>query len=214
MKSTKSSHTYPLDHPMLKKIILASGSEIRRQLLENAGVIFEVQIPRVDEESLKAALRADRAKPRDIADALAEMKAKRIGMKNPEALVIGCDQVLGFDGDILSKPNTVDMAKEQLLAMRGKQHTLYSAVVIHDGTGPVWRHVGEVRLRMREFSDRFLSDYLDRNWPAVHSSVGAYKLESEGIRLFSRIEGDYFTVLGLPLLEVLTYLTQRGDLKE
>ncbi|MDR9484709.1 MULTISPECIES: Maf family protein [Sediminimonas] len=198
---------------MSQPIILASGSVIRRQLLENAGVAFDVQKPRVDEVALKAAMRTDQAKPRDIADALAEAKARRISAKMPHALVIGCDQVLQLGDDILSKPDTMETAKDQLLALRGRQHTLLSAVVIYDDAAPVWRHVGQVRLHMRDFSDSFLDEYLDRNWPAVQSSVGAYQIEGEGIRLFSKIEGDYFTVLGLPLLEVVMYLTQRGDLK-
>jgi len=199
---------------MAQDIILASGSAIRRQLLENAGVSFAVQKPRVDEQSFKAAMIAEQAKPRDIADALAEMKAKRIGTKMPRSLVIGCDQVLDQDGNIMSKPENVVEAKNQLLALRGKKHSLLSAVVICDGPTPIWRHIGQARLHMRAFSDSFLTDYLDRNWPTVQSSAGAYQLEGEGIRLFSKIEGDYFSILGLPLLEVLMYLTRRGDLKQ
>lgn len=199
---------------MAQDIVLASGSAIRRQLLENAGVAFAVQKPHVDEQSFKAAMISEQAKPRDIADALAEMKAKRIGMKMPSSLVIGCDQVLDLDGHIISKPENAVEAKNILLALRGKKHSLLSAVVICDGSTPIWRHIGQTRLHMRAFSDSFLADYLDRNWPTVHSSVGAYQLEGEGIRLFSKIEGDYFSILGLPLLEVLMYLTQRGDLEQ
>ncbi|WP_296765467.1 Maf family protein [Sediminimonas sp.] len=193
---------------------LASGSQTRRQMLANAGVDFNVQMAGVDEDAVRTALQAEGAIPRDIADALAEHKARRVSAKAPEPLVIGCDQVLEFEGVSLSKSSARDEAAAQLRRLRGHTHSLLSAAVIYEAGAPVWRHVGKARLHMRAFSDMFLDDYLDRNWPAVQSSVGSYQIESEGIRLFSRIEGDYFSILGLPLLEVLTYLTQRGVLKE
>lgn len=199
---------------MPQKLILASGSSIRRQMLERAGVDFDVQVARVDEEMIRDALLAEQASPRDIADTLAEMKARKISDKRPGALVIGCDQVLSFDGRILSKPTSVDDARDQLRALRGQRHQLLSAAVIVEDGQPIWRHVGTVRLMMREFSDTFLDGYLSRNWPGIGDSVGAYKLEEEGVRLFSRVEGDYFTVLGMPLLELLSYLTLRGDLQQ
>jgi len=199
---------------MPQKLILASGSSIRRQMLKRAGVDFDVQVARVDEEMIRDALLAEQASPRDIADTLAEMKARKISDKRPGALVIGCDQVLSFDGRILSKPISVDDARDQLRALRGQRHQLLSAAVIVEDGQPIWRHVGTVRLMMREFSDTFLDGYLSRNWPGIGDSVGAYKLEEEGVRLFSRVEGDYFTVLGMPLLELLSYLTLRGDLQQ
>jgi len=198
---------------MARQIVLASGSAIRGQMLSNAGIAFEAIVPRVDEEMIKIALQAEKATPRDIADALAETKARKIGGKHPDKLVIGCDQVLDFDGQILSKPQTPEEAREQLKALRGKRHSLRSAVVVYHELEPLWRHVGQVRLYMRDISDSYLNEYVDRNWPSLQSSVGGYKLEEEGVRLFSRIEGDYFTILGLPLIEMINYLTASGDLK-
>lgn len=197
---------------MSQAIILASGSDIRATLLRNAGVVFDVVVARIDEDSIKASLVADQATPRDIADTLAEMKAMRIAAKYPDALVIGCDQVLAHNRTILSKPETPEHAVAQLQSLRGETHQLLSAAVIYAGGKPQWRHVGQTRLFMRDVSDAYLTDYIDRNWDSIRHAVGGYKLEEEGSRLFTRIEGDYFNVLGLPLLELLSYLTLRGTL--
>jgi septum formation protein len=197
---------------MSDQIILASGSEIRAQLLTNAGLDFDVSVARVDEEAVRASLLAETASPRDIADTLAELKAQRVAARHPDALVIGCDQVLALGPQIFNKPETPAEALSQLQSLRGQKHQLLSAAVIYGEGKPLWRHVGIVRLHMRDASDTYLADYVERNWDSIRHSVGAYKLEEEGVRLFTRIEGDYFTVLGLPLLELLSYLTLRGTL--
>ena len=199
---------------MPQPLILASTSDIRKMLLRNAGLDFDVVPTRVDEETIRNSMLAEEASPRDIADALAELKATKASQKHPEALTIGCDQVLNLQGKILSKPKSPAEARVQLVDMRGKRHDLLSAVVICEGGKPIWRHVGVVRMTMRSFSDAYLDSYIDRNWESIRHSVGAYKLEEEGVRLFSRVEGDYFTVLGLPLLDLLSYLTLRGDLEQ
>ncbi|MBO9476155.1 Maf family protein [Shimia sp. R11_0] len=193
-------------------LILASGSEIRAQLLSKSNVGYEIIKARVDEDMIRRSLQAEGASPRDVADALAEAKARKVSLKHPEALVLGCDQVLDFQGTIFSKPASVEDARNQLLLLRGNRHMLLSAAVIYQGGEPLWRHVGVVRLQMRQFSNDFLEDYLSRNFDSIRHSVGGYKLEEEGVRLFDKIEGDYFTVLGMPLLEILSYLTLRGDL--
>lgn len=194
-------------------IILASGSAIRAQMLANARVAAEVVRPRVDEEAVKNALLVEAATPRNIADALAELKARKISEKHPGAMVIGCDQVLDFAGTLLSKPETPDQALDQLTQMRGKRHSLYSAAVIAENGRPVWRHIGQVRLHMRDLSDAYLQDYVRRNWDSIRHAVGAYKLEEEGVRLFSVIDGDYFSVLGMPLTDLLNYLAVRGAIE-
>jgi septum formation protein len=192
------------------RLILASASPIRRALLDRAGVPHEAMAARVDEAAIRAALAAEGAKPRDVADALAEAKARKLSLKHLDAMVIGCDQVLEFEGEVLAKAESLTDAAAQLRRLSGKTHQLLSAVVIYEGGKPVWRHVGVVRLTMRELSEPYLTGYLERNWDSVRDCVGAYKLEEEGVRLFARIEGEYFTVLGLPLIELLAYLTLRG----
>ena len=179
-------------------------------MLRNADVEFSVHVARVDEEAIRAALLTEDARPRDIADALAEMKARKVAHKHPDAMVIGCDQVLSFDRSILSKPTSPEDAASQLRMLRGQRHMLLSAVVIYYEGKPIWRHVGQVRLRMRDVSDRYLDAYISRNWDDIRHSVGAYQLEAEGARLFHSVDGDYFNVLGMPLLELLAFLTLRG----
>ncbi|MDG1336387.1 MAG: Maf family protein [Tateyamaria sp.] len=191
-------------------LILASGSDMRSQLMRNAGLAYSVIIPRIDEQNIKDALVAEGAHPRDIADALAEIKARKVSSNYNDAMTIGCDQILSIDGSILSKPASTDAARDQLRALRAKRHMLLSAAVVYHQGKPIWRHVGQVRLRMRNVSDAYIDDYVDRNWDDIKSAVGSYKLESEGVRLFDSIEGDYFHVLGMPLLELLAFLTLRG----
>jgi len=199
---------------MPQSVILASSSQIRQSLLSSAGVKFEVVRPRVDEVAIKKAMLAEASSPRDIADKLAEVKACKVSDKHPDALVIGCDQVLDFDGQLVSTPESREALHGQFFEMRGKQHDLLSAVVVCQGGKPVWRHVGRVRMTMRDITDSYLDDYINRNWESIRHVLGGYKLEEEGVRLFANINGDYFTVLGLPLVELLFYLGLRGVIEQ
>lgn len=191
-------------------LILASTSPIRAQILRSAGLDFTVQPARVDEAAARDALAAEGASPRDMADALAELKARRVAQKNPDAVVIGADQVLEFEGKAWAKPETADAGRAQLTALRGRTHVLHSAIVLYHRAEPVWRHIGEVRMTMRMISDAYRDAYLARNWESARHSVGCYKIEEEGIRLFSDIRGDHFSILGLPLMPLIGYLAQRG----
>lgn len=195
-------------------LILASTSPWRAKMLRDAGVIIETVAPGVDEEEMKAALRAEGAPARDQADALAEMKARRVSARAPGVLVLGADQVLDFKGEAFDKPDSRAAARETLMRLRGERHELLSAAVIALDGEPIWRHVGRARLFMRPFTDAFLDAYLDRIGEDALRTPGAYMLEGEGAQLFARVEGDYFTILGLPLIETLGFLRVRGLLPE
>ncbi|MDU8942533.1 Maf family protein [Ovoidimarina sediminis] len=196
---------------MVHPLILASGSEIRREMLERNGVACEVHPARIDEETVKAALLADGHKARDVADALAELKAARIAARFPDRLVLGADQVLECDGRLFSKAENRDAAQAQLEELSGKTHLLHSAAVIFEEARPVWRQVSSVRMTMRALSPDRITSYLETAWPRVASSVGCYQIENDGAQLFAQIHGSHFAILGLPLLEVLSYLTLRGE---
>jgi len=186
-------------------VTLASQSAARAQLLAAAGVPFTTMVAGVDEDALKAGLLAEGLSPRDIADALAEAKAVRVSARRT-GLVIGADQTLDLDGALYDKARTPAEARERLLVLRGKTHKLHSAVVVAQDGQPIWREVEAASLRMRPFTDAFVEDYLRRQASVVLSSVGCYQLEGEGLQLFDRIEGDYFTILGLPMLGLLDLL--------
>lgn len=207
--AARTKQDYTQVSPM-SDLILASASAVRRELLQQAGISVDVRPARVDEAALRDAMIHDGARPRDVADALAEMKARKVASVFSTARVVGCDQILALGDQIFSKPQDVDDARLQLRKLRGRAHHLYSAVVLYDQGQPVWRHISTARLVMRDVSDTYLEAYLGRNWPAVAQSVGGYMLEAEGVRLFTEIEGDYFSVLGLPLLPLISYLSQRG----
>ena len=198
---------------MSRPLILASSSPVRARLLRSAGLCFDVVPGRIDEAALRAGLQAEGAAPRDVADALAEAKARKVSARHPGVLVLGCDQILAHDGAVLSKPADRDGAVAQLRRLRAQTHRLFSAAVLCADGAPIWRHVGEARLTMRDFSDSFLAGYVARNWPGLADTVGGYKLEEEGVRLFARVEGCHFAVLGLPLIELLTQLARRGDIE-
>jgi septum formation protein len=188
---------------------LASTSMIRRQLLANVGLSFEAVGANVDEDTIKDAMRAEGASPRAQADKLAEAKAVRVSQKRP-GLVLGCDQILAFKGASFDKSNTLEEASDRLKRLRGQTHSLECAVVMARDGVPIWRLVKSSYLTMRTFSDAFLADYLAQHGQEALSSVGCYQFEGAGAHLFERVEGDYFAILGLPLLEVLDFLRLHG----
>lgn len=193
-------------------IILASKSAARRAVLDGAGVAYEAIVAGVDEESVKTSLLAEGHGPRDIADALAELKAIRVSRGRP-GLVIGSDQTLDLDGTLYDKAESLEAARERLKLLRGKTHKLHSAVVVARDGAPIWREVVTASLTMRDFSDAFLEAYLETEGPNALGSVGCYRLEGPGAQLFSRIEGDYFAILGLPLMGLMDLLRQHGELR-
>lgn len=191
-------------------VVLASASETRRRLLEDAGVPLMVAAARVDEDEIKASMIADGAPGGAIAEVLAELKARYVSRHHPGRLVIGVDQILECEGAIFSKPADRKEARAQLSGLRGRQHTLIDCVcVLRDGMR-LWHQMESARLTMRDFSDDFLDDYLDTIGEEAFEGPGAYRLEGRGAQLFTRMEGDYFTVLGLPLLALLDYLRIQG----
>jgi septum formation protein len=195
---------------MVERLLLASTSQSRQQMLRAAGVVFDVMASGVDEEELKLSLKAAKASPRTIADALAETKAVKVSARYPDRLVLGADTVLSFGANqMFDKPATLAEARAQLLALRGQDHVLISAAVMARGGRPVWRFIDTPRLTVRNFSESFIDQYLAQAGDAILSSVGAYHLEGLGAQLFARVSGDYFSILGLPLLAVLDYLRQQ-----
>jgi septum formation protein len=194
------------------QIVLGSGSRARREMLAAAGVHFTVQAADVDEPAIRARLLGEDAgiAPQRIAEVLAAAKAEDVSGKRRDSTIIGADQVLALGDKLLSKAPSIDAAREALRQLRGRTHELHSAVALAEGGKVTWEHVATARLTMREFSDEFLEDYLTRAGDRVSQSVGAYELEGLGVQLFERIEGDYFTILGLPLLPLLGELRARG----
>ena len=200
------------DSPHLSKhdLILASASTIRFDMLTAAGVPVVRQPAAIDEDTIRDGLLATGETARNIADALAEAKALKSNLKSPTNLTLGADQVLSFEGRLFSKPVDLDDARDHLKQLRAKTHTLFSAAVVAEDGRPVFRTVKSVKLTMRPFSDEFLETYLATEGDTLLDCVGAYRLEGFGAQLFSRVDGDYFTVLGLPLFDILEYLRTRG----
>jgi len=191
-------------------VILASASQSRAAVLRNAGVAIECRPADIDEDGVKTSLRREGRSAADVASSLAELKAQRIGEDNKSRFVIGADQMLQCGGVWFDKPVDLDHARGHLQVLRGKTHELLTAVcVFRDGVCQ-WRHLECARMTMRPFSDKFLDAYIDAVGDEVCQSVGAYRIEGLGARLFSRIEGDYFTILGLPLVPLLGFLADRG----
>lgn len=173
---------------------------------------FRIVPPRLDEDALRESLLADGAAPRDVADALAEHKALKISQKNPDETVLGCDQVLELNGRLFSKPADISDAQRQLEQLAGQSHHLHSAAVLYRAGQPQWRHVSTVRMVMRPLTPAQIVTYLTRAWPDVAGCVGGYQVESQGVRLFSHVDGDHFAIQGLPLTELLNHLIDRKDL--
>jgi septum formation protein len=190
------------------RLILASASSSRRSLLEKAGVEFAVMPADIDETAVKDQARERGASAGEAAFLLAELKARAIADKFPDALVIGADQLLVCDGEWFDKPPNMAGARMHLRKLRGKAHVLETAVVCQRGGERAWYHVSRPRLTMRMFSDAYLEAYLASERDAVLGSVGAYRLEGRGVQLFEDIEGDFFAILGLPLLPLLAFLRQ------
>ncbi len=191
-------------------LILASSSGIRARLLREAGVQFGVRPPDVDEASIKDVLRRDSVAPDAFADALAEAKALNVSDAMSHALVLGCDQVLLCEGRVFDKARDPAEARETLAFLRGRDHQLVTSCVLAESGKPVWRYTEHATLRMRNFSDDFLDAYLKNEGKVVLGSVGCYQLEGRGAQLFDAIKGDFFCVLGLPLLPLLAALRSRG----
>ncbi len=191
-------------------LILASQSPARAAVLASCGLRFDIRPARVDEASIKASMRAEGADPAETALTLAGLKATRV--RDPDPVVIGADQLLICDGDWFDKPSNRAAARAQLGVLRGRSHTLVTAVVCYRGGQEIWRHVAQPRLRMRPFSDAFLDNYLDAEGDAILSSVGAYRLEGLGIHLFDEVIGEQAAIVGLPLLSLLGFLRQHGVL--
>ncbi len=192
------------------ELLLASGSPFRRQLLENAGLNFRVERSTIDERAVEKTLEGSNADPETVAEVLAEAKAVEVSERFPHALVIGADQTLSLGDEVFHKPSDMEGARRHLLKLSGRTHQLNSAVVLARGGEVAWRYVGVARLTMRDLDPGFIGRHLARVGEKALSSVGAYQIEGEGIQLFEKIDGDTFTIVGLPLLPLLQELRALG----
>lgn len=199
---------------MTTDIILASKSKVRALLLKNAGLNFVSVDAAIDEEQVKLSYINAGYTPRDVADVLADMKAKKLSNRFPNHLVIGCDQILSFREQIISKAKNINDLVHQLKVLEGNEHIVYSASVVYIDNKPEWRFIGSANMTMRNLSDDFISKYVEDNWKKIQHSVGGYEIEGSGASLFSKIDGDHFSVLGIPLLQLIDYLINRGIIKQ
>ena len=194
----------------MRSYVRASASKIRSDILSNAGVLHRCEIAAIDETIIKKRVRREGGNVKIAATALADAKAEEVAAHTPQALVIGADQILECEDRWFDKPPDFSAAVETLKALRGRRHQLISAVSVYRGDVNVWRHLETAHLTMRDFSDGFLENYIEESGPDILESVGAYRLEGNGAQLFSHIDGDYFTILGLPLLALLGFLRKVG----
>lgn len=195
---------------MSETLVLASASPFRKAMLENAGVAIEAVPSIVDERAVEAAMDGSGATPDELASVLAEAKAMEVAERLPGRLVLGCDQTLSLAGAVLHKPRDMEEARRRLLALSGRTHRLASAAVLVRDGETLWRHVGVAEMTMRTLEPGFVGRHLSRVGEAALASVGAYQVEGEGIQLFERIDGDHFTIVGLPLLALLAELRRLG----
>lgn len=195
---------------MTTSLILASKSPFRAQLLKNAGLTFGTENADIDERAVEAPLYRSGATPEDVAMVLAEAKALAVSEKHPDAIIIGCDQTLSLGDEIFHKPADLEEAGKNLLKLSGKTHQLNSGIVLVKNGETIWRHVAIAYMTMRPLQPEFIGRYLGRIGDNALSSVGAYQVEGEGIQLFEKIEGDYFTIIGLPLLPLLQKLREES----
>ncbi len=197
----------------MTRLLLASQSAGRAQMLHDAGLDFTVEPASLDEAALTAALQAEGQSPRNIADALAEAKALKLSARRPGQLVIGADQLLALDdGSLLAKPATPSDAEAQLARLSGQRHRLLSAVVVAENGTVLWRHIGEASLWVRPLGAAFIAAYVAKYWDRIRWTVGCYEVEGAGVQLFTRTEGDRWTIIGLPLLPLLGWLRERGEI--
>ena len=194
-------------------IILASKSQIRSELLLKAGLKFTAVKANIDEKEVKSSYINEGYSARDLADVLAAMKAEKLSCDYLDKLVIGCDQIMECNGQILSKANSPSDLADQLKFLRNKSHTLYSACVVYFANKAEWRFIGSATITMRNLSNEYINKYVDDNWNSVKYCVGGYKIEDRGISFLSKINGDYFSILGLPIVQLLDHLVNRGVLK-
>lgn len=197
---------------VVTEVVLASASPARARVLTSAGVPHQIEAAAVDEAPVKVSLRGEGADPLAVAETLAELKAQRVSNRHPAALVIGADQILVCNDVWFDKPQDMRQAADHLKALRGRTHHLATAICIVEAGRRIWHHRENPALTMRSFDEAFIEHYLERVGSAALESVGAYQLEGLGAQLFTRIDGEFFSILGLPLLPLMAFLRDRGVL--